>query len=78
MGRNFISACHTCGVQLMHLRGKEGDHMQKFENDHPKHNTEIFNDYQNEPPEEYRDVFDIYNPEFDRRIPLEAQRKDKK
>lgn len=63
MGRNFHSACHTCEVTLMHLRGKESDHMQRFANDHPEkhHVTKIYNDYQYEPPLEYKDVYDEYH-----------------
>lgn len=63
MGRNFISVCHYCKVQLMHLRSKEGDCMQKFANDHHTHekSTEVYNDYVSEPPEEYTDVFDKYH-----------------
>lgn len=63
MGRNFHSVCHDCKVQLMHFRGKEGQHMQKFEADHLGHNTEILNDYIKEPSEDYTDVFDKYNPD---------------
>ena len=53
MGRNFYSVCHQCRVCLMHLRGKEGDLMQKFAREHQDHEnqTEICNDYVNEPPE---------------------------
>lgn len=49
----------------MHFRGKEGDYMQKFANDHNGHepSTEIYNDYVSEPPESYTDVFDNYHKE---------------
>jgi hypothetical protein len=65
MGRNFVSVCHYCGEQLMHLRGKEGDLMQRFANDHYEHkeNTEVLDDYVKEPPESYEDVWDKYHTE---------------
>lgn len=70
MGRNFYSVCHQCKVSLMHLRGKEGDNMQffaKVHSDHEKH-TEIYNDYVSEPPDDYKDVFDSYNPNFEKEL----------
>lgn len=62
MGRNFFSVCHDCREQLMHLRGKEGNTMHRFANNHPKHNVEVLDDYVEEPPENYEDMFDIYKP----------------
>jgi hypothetical protein len=72
VGRNFFSVCNKCKVQLMHLRGKEGDNMQRFANDHATHKeyTEVYDDYVNEPPEEYKDTFDEYNPNFEKQIQL--------
>lgn len=66
MGRNFFSVCNLCKVQLMHFRGREGDNMQKFANDHMGHGyrVEVLDDYVDEPPEGYKDVFDDYNAEW--------------
>lgn len=63
MGRNVHSVCHYCSVQLMHLRGKESDNMQKFQNDHSEHekHTQIISDYVEEPPDHYTDMFEKYN-----------------
>jgi hypothetical protein len=50
-------------VQLMHFRSKEGDYMQKFANDHSDHElaTAVLNDYVEEPPEDFTDVFEKYH-----------------
>lgn len=60
MGRNILSICDECGVYIFHLRGKEGDLMQKFQNIHEKHEdrTFIVSDYVEEAPEDYKDVTD--------------------
>jgi len=62
MGRNIISVCHQCKVSLIHLRGQEGNWMQKFQREHQEHEhkTEIFSDYVKEAPDDYVDVFDEY------------------
>lgn len=67
MGRNFFSVCHQCGVSLMHFRGQEGKWMQKFANNHKKHeeSTAIYNNYVEEPPEHYADVFVAYYQDAD-------------
>ena len=54
----------------MHLRGYESDHMMQFQHDHSDHEkqTEIMCDYVKEPPEGYADVFDTYNPEWEKRM----------
>lgn len=67
MGRNIHSVCHLCEVQLMHLRGKEGSTLHRFLGDHSDHEkmTELYNDYVQEPPEKYKDVFDFYHPELE-------------
>jgi hypothetical protein len=64
MGRNIFSVCHECQVQLMHLRGKQNINMMRFQVDHKDHEkmTEILCDYAQEPPADYEDVFDKYNP----------------
>lgn len=69
MGRNIYSVCHECEVSLMHLRGKENVNMQRFQNDHSDHEgmTEIISDYKFEPSEDYKDVFDEYNPDFEKK-----------
>lgn len=61
MGRNFYSVCHKCKVSLMHLRGKENKLMQRFAKDHSDHEdqTEVYNDYVQEPPEEYEIIEDL-------------------
>jgi len=71
MGRNIHSVCHFCDVKLMHFRGQESDHMMQFQRDHEDHEkmTEIMCDYVKEPPEYYKDVFDEYNPEFEKKLP---------
>lgn len=70
MGRNFHSVCHQCKVTLMHFRRKEGDLMQQFAYDHKYHEnqTAIYNDYIEEPPEDYTDVFDTYHGVIDLRL----------
>lgn len=59
MGRNFHAVCHECEVQLMMLRGKEAE-LHQFMNEHSDHEkmTEVYNDYVEEPPEKYEDIFD--------------------
>lgn len=73
MGRNIFSVCHKCEVQLMHFRGKEGDFMQRFQNDHADHEgmTEILSDYKFEPPNDYKDVFDDYHTELNDLAPTD-------
>jgi hypothetical protein len=48
----------------MHLRGKEGMTMHQFANAHYNHKdqVEIIDDYVQEPPDDYEDVFDGYQP----------------
>ena len=60
MGRNILSICDECEVYIFHLRGKEGDLMQKFQNEHSDHekSTRIVSDYVDEQPEHYKDVTD--------------------
>ena len=62
MGRNYHSVCHKCKEALMHFRGKEGDFMQLFAREHFGHEkeTEIYNDYIKEVPENYKDMGDTY------------------
>lgn len=63
MGRNFTSVCHTCKAELMHLRGKENEHIHDFADDHIGHHVEILDDYANSDLPEYEDMFDFYNPD---------------
>lgn len=67
MGRNIWSVCHECKSALMHFRGKESDNMQIFQRAHSDHEkmTEIFCDYVKEPPEDYEDLFELYNVNSD-------------
>lgn len=60
MGRNILSICDYCEQFIFHLRGKESDLMQKFQNVHSDHekNTRIVSDYVTEQPEYYKDVTD--------------------
>ena len=60
MGRNILSICDQCNEYIFHLRGKEGDLMQKFQNLHQKHEryTRIVSDYVQEQPDNYLDVTD--------------------
>lgn len=60
MGRNILSICDECEVYIFHLRGKESDLMQKFQNKHSDHekSTRIVSDYVEEQPEHYEDVTD--------------------
>lgn len=66
MGRNLVSVCDECEVQLMYLRGKESPNIMRFYRDHQQHEKSVrtISDYVEEPPEKYRDVFDDYNPQF--------------
>lgn len=70
MGRNFVSVCDFCKTQLFHLRGEESDNMQRFADDHYAHkeHTRVLDDYVEEPPEDYTDAFDDYNPEFEKKV----------
>lgn len=63
MGRNILSICDECKVSIFHLRGKESDFMQQFQEDHIKHEkkTRIVSDYVEEEPEGYKDVTESYN-----------------
>lgn len=76
MGRNFQSVCDECKVYLFHLRGKEGDNMQRFAQDHISHKeqTRVLDDYVEEPPESYKDVFDEYNPNFEKQMQLASKK----
>lgn len=58
MGRNILSICDNCEEYIFHLRGKEGDYMQKFQNIHleHEHDTRIVSDYVTEQPDSYADV----------------------
>lgn len=60
MGRNILSICDYCKVYVFHLRGKEGDKMQAFQNTHAVHEeyTRIVSDYVEEQPFNYLDVTD--------------------
>ena len=51
----------------MHLRGQESDNMQAFQRAHSEHEkmTEIFSDYVKEAPEDYEDLFELYNKDGD-------------
>lgn len=62
MGRNILSICDYCGMYIFHLRGKESDYMQSFQNNHSEHEkyTRIVSDYVEEQPEEYNDVTSFY------------------
>jgi len=62
MGRNILSICDECEVYIFHLRGKEGDFMQNFQNAHSKHEskTRIVSDYVTEQPDDYLDVTDDF------------------
>jgi len=60
MGRNILSICDECEEYIFHLRGKESDLMQKFQNLHADHEkkTRIVSDYVEESPDDYLDVTD--------------------
>lgn len=60
MGRNILSICDECEVYIFHLRGKEGDYMQRFQDIHIDHEkkTRIVSDYVEEQPDDYLDVTD--------------------
>lgn len=62
MGRNILSICDSCEVYMSHLRGKESDYMQQFQNKHIDHekNTRIVSDYVEYAPDDYLDVTDSY------------------
>jgi hypothetical protein len=62
MGRNILSICDKCEVYVFHLRGKESDYMQRFQNDHSDHEnmTRIVSDYIDYQPEHYEEVSDSY------------------
>ena len=60
MGRNILSICDKCEVYIFHLRGKENELMQAFQNVHAEHekSTRIVSDYVEEQPDKYLDVTD--------------------
>lgn len=60
MGRNILSICDECSEYVFHLRGKEGDLMQKFQRVHESHEkqTRIVSDYVTEQPTHYIDTTD--------------------
>ena len=62
MGRNILSICDDCEVYIFHLRGKESDYMQRFQQDHVDHEkaTRIVSDYVSEQPDDYIDVTEDY------------------
>ena len=63
MGRNILSICDQCEVYVFHLRGKENEKIQSFQNAHVEHEkrTRIVSDYVEEQPENYKDTTDYYN-----------------
>jgi hypothetical protein len=69
----IATACQGASLETlhnllkMHLRGKEGETLHWFADDHYSHRrkTEVLDDYVKEPPSDYIDVYGMYHKELD-------------